>query len=616
MRIKRYLTRLYGSRLAWTVIAVLSLLMFTTIGQAQPTNFVNITNHEIRWSGTGIFDWANGPNSAGAITTSNTGVVNAPGTNGLFDGGVFNGQTTPPTPPTLTAAALANTEIPDADFIADPLSGDVTNCGTGDPTVYTGAGSEVNGELFSGMTWGTGSVPNKDDLANVYAVAHRSATAYEIFFGAERVINNGDSHIDFEFLQAKNIAKVGNCSGSFTGDRSQGDLLVAVDFTSGGTLGDTKLYVWNCLAQGVTQPITGTVCNPPLHGKSVPHYQQIGSQFVVFGVNSQGDIQGGGWASRNADGTQTTTIATNEFMEGGIDLNKLNFSGCVNTFLPHTRSSQSFTAVLKDFAGPIDFETCVNPAITTNLVGVEPQRDVQSGASITVTVGSVVTDTATLVGATASATGTVTYTVYLDNACTQVHQSAGVKNVTGGVVPPSDPITFNSVGVFYWQAVYSGDIQFGGQNRAATSDCTAEVLTVINPSTILTKSAAIVASVTYTYTEQNDGSVALTNPSVTDDKCSPVVQVVNASGPNAGKNIGDADGDGVLDTSETWTFKCTQTLTLTAAGTISQTNTAIGTGTDPLGHPVTFCAPGPQPVGTVCDADERKQETVSIKIGQ
>ncbi|MBI2865422.1 MAG: Ig-like domain repeat protein [Chloroflexi bacterium] len=718
MRIKRNLTRLYGFRLVWTVVAVLSLLMFATIGQAQPSNFVNITNHEIRWSGTGNFDWANGPNSAGAITTSSAGVVNAPGTNGVFDGGVYNGLTTPPTPPNRTAASLADSAIVDADFLADPLSVDVTSCGTGDPSVYTGAGSEVNGELFSSMTWGTGSVPNKDDVANAYALARRTANDYEIFFGAERVINNGDSHIDFEFLQAKNIAKVGTCSGSFTGDRSQGDMLVAVDFTSGGTLGETKLYVWNCLAEGSTQPAIGTVCNPPLHGKSVPHYQQTASTFVVFGVNSAGDIQGGGWASRNADGTQTTTVATNEFMEGGIDLAELGFTGCVNTFLPHTRSSQSFTAVLKDFAGPIAFSSCRTPTVTTSLSGGG-----QTGASITVTVGTTVTDTATLTGVTAGAGGTLTYTVYSDVNCTQNAVNAGVVTVTNGSVPASNPITFNSAGTFYWQAVYSGDVQNGGanfgatsactaeqltvqklsptitthltgagqsgasisvplgavvtdtatltgatsnaggtvtytvytnntctnvyaaagsvsvtngsvpasnqvsfptagtfywqavysgdaNNNGATSQCTAEVLTVRFPSTNLTISSEIDATWTHTYIETNDGQEALTNPTVVDDNCAPVNQVLN----NSGKNVGDANGDGVLDPGESWVFSCSQPFNLRRTGSATQLNTATASGTDQIGQNVTFCPPGTQPANTVCDADERRLQSATITI--
>jgi hypothetical protein len=41
-------------------------------------------------------------------------------------------------------------------------------------------------------------------------------------------------------------------------------------------------------------------------------------------------------------------------------------------------------------------------------------------------------------------------------------------------VPDSNPITFNSAGDFYWQAVYSGD----SNNNGATSPCTSEHLVV------------------------------------------------------------------------------------------------------------------------------------------
>jgi len=102
------------------------------------------------------------------------------------------------------------------------------------------------------------------------------------------------------------------------------------------------------------------------------------------------------------------------------------------------------------------------PAITTLL------------SATSVSIGGSVHDSATLSNATANAGGTVTYTVYTDNACTQGAQDAGTKTVTNGSVPDSDPITFNSAGTFYWQAVYSGD----GNNSGATSTCTEEQLVV------------------------------------------------------------------------------------------------------------------------------------------
>jgi uncharacterized protein (DUF2237 family) len=95
-------------------------------------------------------------------------------------------------------------------------------------------------------------------------------------------------------------------------------------------------------------------------------------------------------------------------------------------------------------------------------------------SSETIGVGGTVHDSATLSGATANAGGTVTYTVYTNSACSTGAQDAGTKTVTNGVVPDSNPITFNAAGDFYWQAVYSGD----ANNNGATSVCTSEHLVV------------------------------------------------------------------------------------------------------------------------------------------
>jgi hypothetical protein len=81
----------------------------------------------------------------------------------------------------------------------------------------------------------------------------------------------------------------------------------------------------------------------------------------------------------------------------------------------------------------------------------------QSGPIITVSAGAQVTDSATLINATANAGGSVTYTDYSEPSCTTVYANAGTKTVTNGSVPDSDPVTFNAAGTFYWQAAYSGD---------------------------------------------------------------------------------------------------------------------------------------------------------------
>ena len=163
----------------------------------------------------GGFDWAR----SGPCTYSST--VNAAqtcsGTSGIFDGGIFRGNTTPPIRPNQVAFPPA---LVDAAFIVDPLDIDTTACGTGDPTVFTGQGGEKNGDAFASMTFGTASVPPKDEISNVYAAAVDTGGsingAEEIYFGAERIVNNGSSHIDLEFLQST-VTRTNACSGSFVG---------------------------------------------------------------------------------------------------------------------------------------------------------------------------------------------------------------------------------------------------------------------------------------------------------------------------------------------------------------------------------------------------------------
>lgn len=67
--------------------------------------------------------------------------------------------------------------------------------------------------------------------------------------------------------------------------------------------------------------------------------------------------------------------------------------------------------------------------------------------------------------------------------------------------------------------------------------------------------------VTYTEKISNPGLVALSNVKLTDDKCSPLKYI-----------SGDVNKDSKLDTTETWTYTCSTTLTKTT------TNTAVASG--------------------------------------
>src|SRR5215831_11194205 len=172
-------------RLPFFVVAITLVAALTVVNAAATVSgWLELeANSNVTFDHVGTYDWAND----GTLTTT-SGLYSRNGTGGIFDGGQFNGNTTPPGAPPLTNTAAHDVDIADAKFKVDPLSVDTTACGLGDPTVYTGSGSETNGDLLSTDTFGTGSVPNKDDLSNVYGVAHVTPSVNEVYFGAERVI--------------------------------------------------------------------------------------------------------------------------------------------------------------------------------------------------------------------------------------------------------------------------------------------------------------------------------------------------------------------------------------------------------------------------------------------
>jgi hypothetical protein len=97
-----------------------------------------------------------------------------------------------------------------------------------------------------------------------------------------------------------------------------------------------------------------------------------------------------------------------------------------------------------------------------------------SAPSLTVPLGTAVTDQAKIAGThAATATGTVSYTLYKDNKCTKAEGAAGLVSVVKGV--PAHSIALKpAVGTYYWRVAYGGD----AANSASTSACGSEVLTV------------------------------------------------------------------------------------------------------------------------------------------
>ena len=452
-------------------LVVLVVMVSAGTALAAPSGWLALDGSIRSATGT-VRDWAN--SGLGAPQGCAAGAVDLPGTGGIFNCGAPGAGSSPPSPPGLTPAAAADPSIISSAFIADPISTDTTSCGSGDPTVI--AGGSKNGDVLNSYSLTTQSVPAKDDLGNVYALSHTRADNGhpELYFGAERLVNNGDSHIDFEFLQDR-VTITAQCSGSFVGHRTEGDLLAVVDFTNGGALAGIAVYQWHCAAEPGPQPADGTVCDP-IGGTPPQHYEPIANPgSVTFLVNTI-DIPCGGWVCRDKITGTTTTVAARDFMEGGIDLLGLPFTGCLNTFLPHTRTAQSFSATLKDFTGPSALASCRTPI----------SGSTSTGAGGSVSPGSSVQDTVTeSTGAGFTPTGGVAFFLCGPTQVTAAGCPAGgtqvgaAKPLVAGAASSDVTAATSAAGRYCWRTEYTPDAVSQGVYLAAThTNATSECFTV------------------------------------------------------------------------------------------------------------------------------------------
>jgi sortase (surface protein transpeptidase) len=220
------------------------------------------------------------------------------------------------------------------------------------------------------------------------------------------------------------------------------------------------IYQWHCAAEPGPQPADGTVCNPV----GPEHYEPfVAPVFANLTVNSA-DIPCGGWVCRDQISGNSTIVSTNDLLEGGVDLQAVPFTGCFNTFLPHSRTAQSFTSVLTDFAGPIGFKSCRNPATTSNS---SPTGSVSPGASVhdTVTVANG--------GAGFTPTGTVRFFLctpaqVTGAGCPTGTQVGAVKTLVGGGATSDSSTATNAAGKYCWRTVYTPDAASTGVYAPAT----------------------------------------------------------------------------------------------------------------------------------------------------
>lgn len=384
---------------------------------------------------TNQFGWANSGTPAAGCSGGATGAIHLSGSNGLYDCGAPSPLTTAsktfvPLPPNYIGPAAGTNGVLAQQFITSPTPTDWVDCGSGTSTQGSYSlpgGTKFNSGLSQlGVNVGT-SVPPKDAVSDAYVISRiNSAGQVEAFFGAQRTANNGDSHVDFQFLQ-DHVGLTGNCTSgfSFTGSREQGDLLVDTNYVNGGGTSAPNVFTWVC--PGTPTPAIGTKCdttgnwvlqNPPVN--------------VAIEHSNSSAMPCGGWVCEDG-GAGAQVVDSNEFVEGAINLGNLHFGiGCASSLFVESSSSQSGSSQLKAVTKPANFADCAPTTTTT------------TPSSKTIQLGQSLTDGVTVSGsAFGTPTGSATFYV-CSNTTTGCNPATGTK-LTGTLTSPN-PVTLDLTG--------------------------------------------------------------------------------------------------------------------------------------------------------------------------
>ena len=427
--------------------------------------------------------------------------------------------------------------------------------------VFIGGGSKDPNDLTS-WSCTSKSSPNKDTLTNGYAAGYTNnpATDLVLVFGADRLSTNGDANIGIWFFQ-QNV-HCDAASGTFlqadgtAATHVTGDIFVVSAFTVGGTTPTITVYMWNpaCLA-GVKNPTAGV---PPPDSCADTNLQLLFSVTASCDMNgtlntapacaitNTADIQVS-WPYPTAGSSTPSTIPAQAFFTGGVDITYLltHFGGLTNTpcfgsILEETRSSQTTSAVLKDFInGSLNFcKIHINKACSTT----NPPQIINNGTQIQYTFDGTIKNVGigTLTNITLSegvSGGTVT-------GPTPTTLNAG-QSATYSVVFNSTALTFTNT------ATASGN--FGSQvinsENTASATCNETVSSVVaiakhcaapGKSNLVCSSSGCFVTVPITAQVCNNGSTQLTNIQVADNPATLSPLTPNGFTLNPGQCTGGA----------------------------------------------------------------------------
>ncbi|MBA2699092.1 MAG: hypothetical protein H0U61_10040 [Nocardioidaceae bacterium] len=195
-------------------------------------------------------------------------------------------------------------------------------------------------------------------------------------------------------------------------------------------------------------------------------------------------------ASSTAGGTVTYTVYTESSCATQISPAQVSTKTVTNGVVPASTAFTISTAGAVFLKATYSGDAANNPATGTCV----PLTVSKATPTLTLVVtptggagkaGSTARGKGTLAGATSTAAGTATYSVYSESSCTTVlpgTNNPSTKTVKTRTVPTSARITINLAGTVYWKVVYAGD----ANNAAAVSPCVALAVAKATPVLTLT----------------------------------------------------------------------------------------------------------------------------------
>ncbi|MES2410470.1 MAG: hypothetical protein V4535_03405, partial [Bacteroidota bacterium] len=259
-------------------------------------------------------------------------------------------------------------------------------------------GAKYNDNPNTQWSWVSAAAGGKEDINNVYLhLGNDPSNNHQwIIFASDRKTTTGTSYLDFEFFQNTFSA---NANGTFTSagphnGRTNGDILLSVEYTGGGSTATVRLYLWSNTAY--------VLQNSPTSG-----FGQVNTVNVTT-------ITGGAFGLN-----QYTPY---QFVEGAIDMTDLlnvtnNCSGgTFGNLLVKTKTSASASAGLSDFAGPFPIQLVLG---TAEIIGGPFCKDAASailsvigvqGGTYSAPSGLIINATTGVIDLANSSTGTYTVT--------------------------------------------------------------------------------------------------------------------------------------------------------------------------------------------------------------